>query len=190
MEKKHKDLQDKVEVLESANSKLTKELVGTKDQVLRLQEHINANYLIINGVKEHVGETNEEAALKVDEIIGEDLNLPYNCSSARRLGKPSPDNNRPRPIRAYFLSQTDRFAVLATKKKTKEGVFIGPDYPISVRKVRKVLLDKKKEAEKQKCRVNILWSTYEIIIDGLKYHWTEIQNSEDTNNRMEVVDSQ
>ncbi|CAL8083634.1 unnamed protein product [Orchesella dallaii] len=188
--KEHRDeFNGQIESLQNENKRLKDELSLVKDKMLRLQEQSNNIYLIINGIPETIGETEEAVAAKLNEIIREDLELYISCTSARRLGKRAEGNPKIRPVRAYFTSQSDRFSVLKTKKKTPERIFIGPDYPLELRKVRKILTDKKKAVMKAKGFATILWSTFEIIVDGLKYHWTEVAK-ENEDNQMDISTSQ
>jgi len=53
----HHEMQQRVNALETENMSLTTELAVTKDMVLRLQEQVNNNYLIFNGIPETPRET-------------------------------------------------------------------------------------------------------------------------------------
>jgi len=167
----HQEMQQRVTVLEMENMSLRNELTETKDMVLRLQEQVNNNYLIFNGIPETPGETPFTLGAQVNDIILTNLGLPrHSCDGARRLGKPGV---KPRPVRVYFLSQEHRFKVLSQNKNTPKHIFIGPDYPFGVRRVRKILNDKKKQVLKRKGTVTVNWMKYEITIDGTTHHWTD-----------------
>ncbi|CAL8109876.1 unnamed protein product [Orchesella dallaii] len=166
MKEHREELNGKYEKLENENARLKEELSSVKDQMLRLQEQSNNNYLIVNGIPESIRETEEFVAAKIDAIIEDDLQLSITCPSASRLGKRVEGSIKNRPVRAYFTSQSDGFSVLKTKQKTTEGILIGSDYPPELRKVREILADKRKAVVKAKGFATILWPTFEIIVDG------------------------
>jgi len=64
----HHEMQHRVNALETENMSLRNELAETKDMVLRLQEQVNNNYLIFNGIPETPGETPLSLVGKINNI--------------------------------------------------------------------------------------------------------------------------
>ncbi|CAL8138609.1 unnamed protein product [Orchesella dallaii] len=164
----------KIEALEKLSNSLKIQLERQHDTVLQVQENLSLNNLIVHGVPDSEEETGSSLKKRVNEMIKNNLQINAECSSVKRIGTSPSSGEKQRPIRIQFNHVSDRHKVHQNRRLAPKGVFFDPDLTPEQRKRRKILSYNAAKTRGEGANVTILWSTYEILIDGIKHHWKDL----------------
>ncbi|XP_077485296.1 uncharacterized protein LOC144095427 [Amblyomma americanum] len=152
---------------------LERNLATMTSKIDELENRSRRSNLIIYGVKEQGDETTDTLHETVTKTVFEDILGPPATDIERihRLGRPSKDNEtRPRPIILKFLDYRDKLSILKQCSKLKDsGYFIGEDFSLAVRNVRKKLWDRTKEHCDRKEKASLVYD--KVKINGQLFTW-------------------
>ena len=196
---KFEELKNEVKQLKSSYSELTEEVQGLRDEVLDLrranddilneneelkirmdtfernvddlQGRSRRNNLLFFGMDRTDGETPEQLAGQVQDLLTDTLEMAEDVSFDRihRLG---PGKKSPIIARCTFFKQ--KISILKAKSKLKDndsGVSISEDYTQRVRDVRKKLIPHLKSAKEEGKRATLVFD--HLLIEGIKYELGE-----------------
>ena len=164
-----------VSALREENQKLKEKLTKQNDDILRMQEHLNDNYLIFSGLPEVSSpntESDADTKAAVNNIIQHTLKLPSNlCTSAKRMPT---TGKRARLVKISFASHEDRFTVFSKKQLLPQGQYLNPLEPPQLFDVKSRLRYECKRNKQQGKNAKINWKTYSVEVENTSVHWSEI----------------
>lgn len=136
--------------LKSGASNLEESLMSLTVKSDYLEGQSRRNNIIIDGIGESPNESWSVSEDKVRRLISEKLQLDHRAMEierAHRMGKPTTNGERPRPIIAKLFKYKDKLAIMENANKLKgSNIFINEDYTEAVRLRRKELLPDMKAA--------------------------------------------
>lgn len=175
--RKVENLETKNASLEKANEQLTEKVQQLSEEMLKIRADMSRDSLILVGLQQQENEPESVTELKVNKLIKDDLGLNFTCKKAVRL-KGQAKEGEPYLIKASFDSSETAVQILRAKKKSPKGVFINPDLPQELRKIRKRLIKNASRLSKEGKQCKIDWKSLELSVDGQKTHWSKLQEED------------
>ena len=137
-------------LIEDSNDGATTEI---RERVRELEDYSRRNNLILDGIPERSGETNENLQVAVVNIFKEKMNVNANVEIAHRLGRsgnPNHNPSRPRQVIVKMRNFSDRQACIRSASKLKgTNIYINEDLSRASLEIRKTRLPELQEKRRQ-----------------------------------------
>eukprot|EP00745_Piridium_sociabile_P011465 TRINITY_DN18194_c0_g1_i6.p1 TRINITY_DN18194_c0_g1~~TRINITY_DN18194_c0_g1_i6.p1 ORF type:complete len:347 (-),score=54.72 TRINITY_DN18194_c0_g1_i6:40-990(-) len=151
--------------LKSENSALNDKVESLESKVDNLEGHSKRNNIIIHGIPRSEKETWQDCEDLVQEMITDKLEFHDNVQFDR-VHRVSSKPNSPIVARCTFFKDKDR--MLRSKQKLKgSNIFVGEDFSVRVREIRKKLVPHFKSARNQNKKVSMVYD--HLVVEGQKY---------------------
>lgn len=132
------------------------------DKMDYLEAQSRRNNLVFEGLKETDGESWSDTELKVKDVLKEKLQIQQDVEieRAHRVGRST--GRGPRPVVVKFMRHKDKSSILQRAKMLKgSNIYINEDFTESVRRKRKELMPKLREA---RARGDIAFLRYDKLV--------------------------
>lgn len=179
LENRLKNVEDSVAIVKELGAKLVNlEHTATQldKKLTKLEDRSSQNNLLVFGVPEPSGETQESLAQKVTEDIFRDT-LGVKVSSVERIHRIGhPHTNKSRPVILKLFDHREKVSVLSNGYKLKgKTISILEDFSAATREVRKCLWDSAADDRRDGTKVKLVYD--EMKIGSELYEWDETKKA-------------
>ena len=159
------DLKEENRVLKEEKDEMHARLESVEKKTDDLEGRSKRNNIIIHGIPRHEKETGQDCEELVCEMLTDKLELGENVQFDR-VHRLNAKPNSPIVARCTFYKDKER--VMKEKRKLKgSDVFIGDDFSLKVREVRRKLIPHLKAAKNEKKRATMIFD--HLLIEGRKF---------------------
>lgn len=154
--------------LRSGADSLKGELRTLKDDFLLNLDRQHEDTLVIHGILEKEGESEQDLQEKVNQIVAPILNSNATCTEALRLGK---KGQKPRVVKVRWENQKHCRTILEQHRNLPKGIYINKDRPFVLREIKRRIRDKAKTLWDN--NIDYEYKDLGLIYNGKFHHYTE-----------------